>query len=105
MVEHRSPKPRVVGSNPTGPAKKILKLGNIIMVAAKKDISHVKKSPRKPSFSTNPSIELKKVTWPNRDTLIKSTVLILALVIVLTSYVSGLDLIFSKLFYMLRGQT
>ena len=75
------------------------------MVAAKKDISHVKKSPRKPSFSTNPSIELKKVTWPNRDTLIKSTVLILALVIVLTSYVSGLDLIFSKLFYMLRGQT
>ncbi|MAQ64938.1 preprotein translocase subunit SecE [bacterium] len=74
------------------------------MVTAKKDISHVKKSQKKPSFSTNPSIELKKVTWPNRDTLIKSTVLILALVIILTSYVSGLDLIFSKLFYILRGQ-
>ncbi|RAP27369.1 preprotein translocase subunit SecE [Candidatus Marinamargulisbacteria bacterium SCGC AG-333-B06] len=74
------------------------------MVVAKKEISPVKKSARKPSFSTNPSIELKKVTWPNRDTLIKSTILILILVVVLTSYVSGLDLLFSKLFYMLRGQ-
>ena len=74
------------------------------MAVAKKEISKVKKPPRKPSFSTNPSIELKKVTWPNRNTLIKSTVLILALVVILTSYVSGLDLIFSKLFYILRGE-
>ena len=74
------------------------------MAVAKKEITKVKKAPRKPSFSTNPSIELKKVTWPNRNTLIKSTVLILALVVILTSYVSGLDLIFSKLFYILRGE-
>ena len=74
------------------------------MAVAKKEITKVKKVPRKPSFSTNPSIELKKVTWPNRNTLIKSTVLILALVVILTSYVSGLDLIFSKLFYILRGE-
>tara|TARA_B100000427_G_scaffold175625_1_gene146066 strand:- start:2487 stop:2714 length:228 start_codon:yes stop_codon:yes gene_type:complete len=74
------------------------------MVVAKKEIVQVKKGSRKPSFSTNPSIELKKVTWPNRDTLIKSTILILALVIILTSYVSGLDVLFSKLFYVLRGQ-
>ncbi|MBH37482.1 preprotein translocase subunit SecE [bacterium] len=74
------------------------------MAIAKKEIPQVKKSTRKPSFSTNPSIELKKVTWPNRNTLIKSTILILALVVVLTSYVSGLDLVLSKLFYVLRGE-
>ena len=54
-------------------------------------------------FSTNPSIELKKVTWPNRDTLVKSTILILFLVVSLTAYVSGLDYLFAKLFYSLRN--
>ena len=57
---------------------------------------------RKPSFSTNPKQELKKVTWPNRDTLLKSTILILVIIIVLTIYVTGLDLVLSKLFYFLR---
>ena len=36
---------------------------------------------RKPRFSTNPSQELKKVTWPNRDTLVKSTTLIVIMVL------------------------
>ena len=54
------------------------------------------------SFSTNPSLELKKVTWPNRETLLKSTVLILAMVFLLTIYVSGVDYICSKFFYLLR---
>ena len=57
---------------------------------------------RKPSFSTNPKQELKKVTWPNRDTLLKSTILILVIIVVLTIYVTGLDLVLSKLFYFLR---
>ena len=59
-------------------------------------------SARKPSFSTNPKQELKKVTWPNRDTLVKSTILILVIITVLTVYVTGLDLILSKIFYLLR---
>ena len=54
------------------------------------------------SFSTNPSNELKKVTWPNRETLLKSTVLILIMVTVLTIFVSGADYISSKFFYLLR---
>ena len=57
---------------------------------------------RKPSFSTNPKQEMKKVTWPNQDTLLKSTLLIIVIIIVLTIYVAGLDLILSKLFYFLR---
>jgi len=55
------------------------------------------------NYSTNPSKELKKVTWPNRDTLIKSTVLILLISFVLTLYVSTLDVVFEKLFYLLRS--
>jgi len=74
------------------------------MTVEKKERKVVKKSNAKPGFSTNPSIELKKVTWPNRNTLLKSTILILALVVIITSYVSGLDLLFSKLFYVLRGE-
>ena len=57
---------------------------------------------RKKSFSTNPKQELKKVTWPNRNTLVKSTILIIVIIIILTFYVAGLDLAFSKLFYFLR---
>jgi preprotein translocase SecE subunit len=55
------------------------------------------------SYSTNPSKELKKVTWPNRNTLIKSTFLILVLSLVLTVYVSTLDVVFERLFYFLRS--
>ncbi|MDC0036872.1 preprotein translocase subunit SecE [bacterium] len=54
------------------------------------------------SFSTNPSNELKKVTWPNQQTLIKSTFLILVMVTLLTIFVSGADYISSKFFYLLR---
>ena len=57
---------------------------------------------KKKSFSTNPKQELKKVTWPNRNTLLKSTILIIVIIIILTIYVAGLDLAFSKLFYFLR---
>ena len=57
---------------------------------------------RNPKFSTNPKQELKKVSWPNRESLVKSTVLILVLVVVLTTYVTGADYICSKFFYLLR---
>ena len=61
-----------------------------------------KRKASQPSFSTNPSIELKKVTWPNQETLVKSTLLIISMVIVLTVYVSGADSVCSKIFYLLR---
>ncbi len=63
----------------------------------------VSKHSRKPSFSTSPSQELKKVTWPNRDTLVKSTILILIIIVILTIYISGLDVLLSKLFTFLRA--
>ena len=57
---------------------------------------------KKQRFSTNPSQELKKVTWPNRNTLVKSTILILVICFLLTSYVAGLDFIFAELLQTLR---
>jgi preprotein translocase subunit SecE len=41
--------------------------------------------------------ELKKVLWPTRQELITYTIVVLVTVTVLTSYVFGLDVLFSKL--------
>jgi len=40
--------------------------------------------------------ELKKVNWPTRHELIAYTIVVLVSVVVLTSYVFGLDYFFSK---------
>ena len=40
--------------------------------------------------------ELKKVDWPTRRELISYTVVVLATIIVMTTYVFGLDFVFSK---------
>ncbi len=41
--------------------------------------------------------ELKKVIWPTRQELTTYTIVVLVTVIVMTSYVFGLDVVFSKL--------
>jgi len=41
--------------------------------------------------------ELKKVNWPTRTELVAYTIVVLVSVTVLTSYVFGLDFVFSKL--------
>ena len=41
--------------------------------------------------------ELKKTKWPDRETLIKSTTVVLALVLSVAVWVGGLDFIFGKL--------
>jgi preprotein translocase subunit SecE len=41
--------------------------------------------------------ELKKVIWPTRQELVTYTIVVLVTVIVLTSFVFGLDVVFSKL--------
>jgi preprotein translocase subunit SecE len=40
--------------------------------------------------------ELKKVIWPTRKELVTYTIVVLATVIVLTSFVFGLDVLFSR---------
>jgi preprotein translocase subunit SecE len=41
--------------------------------------------------------ELKKVLWPTRQELVTYTIVVLVTVIVLTTYVFGLDVLFSRL--------
>ena len=47
--------------------------------------------------------ELKKVQWPTRKELIGYTIVVFTSVVVLTSYVFGLDYVFSKLVLRLFG--
>lgn len=48
--------------------------------------------------------ELRKVAWPTRRELVAYTVVVLVSVIVLTSYVFGLDFVFSKAILRIFGQ-
>jgi preprotein translocase subunit SecE len=41
--------------------------------------------------------ELKKVLWPTRQELVTYTIVVLVTVIVMTTYVFGLDVVFSRL--------
>jgi preprotein translocase subunit SecE len=45
--------------------------------------------------------ELKKVIWPTRQELVTYTIVVLVTVVVLTSFVFGLDVAFSKLVFKL----
>jgi len=47
--------------------------------------------------------ELKKVAWPTRQELVAYTIVVLVSVTVLTTYVFGLDFVFSKLVVNLFG--
>jgi preprotein translocase subunit SecE len=42
-------------------------------------------------------IELKKVTWPTREQVIAGTIIVFAVVLVISVYVGIIDYIFSKL--------
>ncbi len=47
--------------------------------------------------------ELKKVTWPTREDLFRSTLVIIVVVIVSALLVSGLDFTFSQVLSMVKG--
>ena len=46
--------------------------------------------------------ELRKVTWPERNTVIKATLLVLSIFIFTTVYVSGADIVFTRIFLALK---
>ncbi len=48
-------------------------------------------------------LELKKVDWPNRRELISYTTVVLVTIVVMTSYVFGLDYAFTKTIVKLLG--
>ena len=84
MVEQRSPKPWVVGSNPARPVE-------IYMETQKPNfIGSIRK------FFVEVASELKKVSWTNRKDLIDSTWVVLVSSAFLGLYIGVMDFILSK---------
>ncbi len=54
------------------------------------------------NYLSETKIELKKVTWPDKNTLVKSTILILFVVAFYTVYISLLDIVFGSMFRFLK---
>jgi preprotein translocase SecE subunit len=46
--------------------------------------------------------ELRRVTWPSHETVIRATLFIVLIVVISTLYVGGLDFVFNKLILKLR---
>jgi preprotein translocase SecE subunit len=49
------------------------------------------------------SQELRKITWPTRDNAIKAMILVISIMIFSTIFVGGLDVLFARLFVLIRG--
>lgn len=54
------------------------------------------------NYLVETKLELKKVTWPDKNTLVKSTILILFVVAFYTVYISLLDIVFGSMFRFLK---
>ena len=65
--------------------------------ARKTSVQEKKKRTGARQFLKEVRQELKKVLWPTRQELVTYTIVVLVTVIVLTTYVFGLDVVFSRL--------
>lgn len=53
-------------------------------------------------FLKEVNAELKKVTWPNRQELISSTIIVIVAVFIISVYIGIVDVIFSRLISLLE---
>jgi preprotein translocase subunit SecE len=86
LAEHRSPKPVVAGSRPVSPARMIE--GKMVKIG--KFIGQVK-------------TEMKKVSWPSKDELVGSTIVVIMTTLFLGLFIGICDLILSRLINLLIG--
>jgi len=81
-------------------AKKVAAPDNSPMAQARKRAEQMASSRSKAvspqQFFQEAWVELKKTTWPNRDVLMKSVTVVLALVVAVAIWVGGLDYLFGK---------
>ena len=68
-------------------------------------------SPMRPDFRGSPVVflqevraELTKVSWPNRDQVIKLTIVVIVVSLILGMYIGGLDLVFTRLTDIVIGK-
>ena len=112
MVERRSPKPIVVGSNPTGPAiSRLFYEERFIIKTAQKTsrkLAQKTQKRQKPSvdknFATDIVTEMKRVTWPTKRVVYHGTLLILFIVIFFTIFIGFLDVVLGKVFMALNAR-
>ncbi len=52
-------------------------------------------------FFENVAEEMKKCTWPSRDALVESTLLVMITLVILAGYVAGIDLVLINLIKLL----
>ena len=111
MVEHRSPKPVVGGSSPSGPAarsnnedlkvKKVpAKKGKTVSVNSTERLGLVS---RVSLFLRQVIFELKKVVWPTREQLITYTIVVIVFVTIMGLIIAALDFVFVKLVLFVFG--
>ena len=85
MAERRTPNPKVGGSSPPGPASSI------------RGVVKLKWLDSIVSFLRNVRAEIKKVSWPSQSEVITMTILILGMVILLSAYIGGVDLVYKNI--------
>lgn len=92
---------------PTGTPEGPKKPGNSRFEQAQKQARSMTSGGRKPvsagQFFQEAWVELKKTTWPNKDETIKSTIVVLALVVATAIYVGILDFGLTKITNPLFG--
>jgi len=70
-------------------------LDNIIMELPKITAPSIGSSPTQ--FLKEAKSELKKVKWPNKESVIKMTTIVIGVSVAVSLFISNLDLIFTKL--------
>lgn len=56
-------------------------------------------------YVSETKLEMKKVTWPDRASVARASIIILVIVVLTTLYITGVDILFSRLFSFLRTVT
>ena len=111
MVEHRSPKPVVGGSSPSGPAARSKTedfLGEEVPAKKGKTVS-VNSTERLGLFSRmslflrQVMFELKKVVWPTKEQMVTYTAVVVVFVIIMGLIIAALDFAFVKLVLLIFG--
>ena len=89
MVEQRSPKPQVVSSSLAAPAS-FFRAGNRTQGRkGKPDMGVISEKIR--TFILETMDEMRKSTWPTREQLFESTILVIVALILSTIYLAGID--------------
>ncbi len=111
MVEHRSPKPVVGGSSPSGPAARSIKEDfESEKVPAKKGKTLSVNSTERLGLFSRMSLflrqvmfELKKVVWPTKEQMVTYTAVVVVFVIIMGLIIAALDFAFVKLVLLVFG--